>query len=83
MTNFEKKYALVATHTEPHDSAEDVLRWLVQQVEGDEIEDVTDEMLEKILGGDHGAGTATIFCESTTVLYVLETNREKISLRKQ
>ena len=46
---------------EPLDSAEGVLGWLVQQVEGDEIEDVTDEMLQKILGGDHG--TAIIFCE--------------------
>ncbi len=44
------------------DSAEAVLKWLTDQVDGDEIEDVTDEMLDKLVNGDL-EGTGTVFCK--------------------
>ncbi len=46
---------------EPVDSAAKILAWLLEQIEGDAIEDVTDEMLEKLVSG-HLAGNG--YCES-------------------
>ena len=44
--------------------AEDILRWFGEQVRDDEIENVTDEMLEKIVSGDSDQkATGVIFCE--------------------
>lgn len=40
---------------------EQVLEWLVQQLEKDEIEDVTDEMLDKLIA--EGKTIAVLFCE--------------------
>ena len=50
--------------------AEDILRWFGEQVRDDEIENVTDEMLEKIVSGDSDQkATGVIFCEcNNTVL---------------
>ncbi len=55
-------YQITLASSEPYDSARDILDWLVEQVEGDEIEDVTDEMLNKMIRGEQG-GTGAIFCE--------------------
>ena len=49
--------------------AEDILRWFGEQVHADEIENVTDEMLEKIVSGGDQKPTGVIFCEcDNTVL---------------
>lgn len=37
------------------------LEWLVQQLEKDEIEDVTDEMLDKLV--NEGKNVAVLFCK--------------------
>ena len=42
--------------------ANEVLKWLIANVEGDHIEDVTDEMLAKLVSGDQ-PGVATAFCK--------------------
>jgi hypothetical protein len=41
---------------------EDVLKWLVHNVESDEIEDVTDEMLDSLIR--RVPHLAVLFCES-------------------
>ena len=46
------------------DDANEVLKWLIANVEGDHIEDVTDEMLAKLVSGDQ-PGVATAFCKLT------------------
>ena len=51
---------------EDFDVAEDILKWFTEQVAADEIENVTDEMLERIVSGDAPGGhkaTGVIFCE--------------------
>lgn len=40
---------------------EQILHWLVEQLEKDEIEDVTDEMLDKLI--KEGKTIAVLFCE--------------------
>lgn len=40
---------------------EDFLEWLVEQLEKDEIEDVTDEMLDKLI--NEGKNIAVLFCK--------------------
>ena len=40
---------------------DEVLAWLVRQVSSDEIEDVTDEMLDKII--ERNPYVAAVFCE--------------------
>lgn len=40
---------------------EELLEWLVQQLEKDEIEDVTDEMLDKLI--NDGKTVAVLFCK--------------------
>jgi hypothetical protein len=44
------------------DDANEVLKWLIANVEGDHIEDVTDEMLAKLVSGDQ-PGVATAFSD--------------------
>ena len=51
---------------EDFDVAEDILKWFTEQVTADEIENVTEEMVEKIVSGDSVGGqkaTGVIFCE--------------------
>lgn len=43
---------------------EDFLEWLVEQLEKDEIEDVTDEMLDKLI--NEGKNIAVLFCKTNT-----------------
>lgn len=43
---------------------EEILHWLVEQLEKDEIEDVTDEMLDKLI--KDGKTIAVLFCEYYT-----------------
>lgn len=43
---------------------EEILHWLVEQLEKDEIEDVTDEMLDKLI--KEGKTIAVLFCEYGT-----------------
>lgn len=43
------------------DNEEEILTWLVSQLEKDEIEDVTDEMLDKMV--KEGRTLAVLFCE--------------------
>lgn len=40
---------------------DEFLEWLVQQLEKDEIEDVTDEMLDKLI--NEGKNLAVLFCK--------------------
>lgn len=40
---------------------EDILKWLLSQLENDEIEDVTDEMLDKLI--KEGNEMLVLFCE--------------------
>ena len=44
------------------DNTGEILKWLIANVDGDHIEEVTDEMLEKLVSGDH-PGIASIFCK--------------------
>ena len=46
-----------------HDE-EKVLAWLIEQMETDEIEDVTDEMLDKLI--DESEHLAVLFCKCVT-----------------
>lgn len=48
---------------------EEILHWLVSQLEHDEIEDVTDEMLDKMI--KEGRVLAVLFCN---YLHLLITN---------
>ena len=41
---------------------DEVLAWLIHQLESDEIEDVTDEMLDKLIKEE--SHVAVLFCES-------------------
>ena len=41
-------------------SASQTLEWIIEQIEGDAIEDVNDEMLQKLVSGDL---TGSGFCE--------------------
>lgn len=43
------------------ENEDEVLEWLVEQLEKDEIEDVTDEMLDKLI--KEGKTIAVLFCE--------------------
>lgn len=45
---------------------EEFFEWLVQQLEKDEIEDVTDEMLDKLI--NDGKSVAVLFCMPTKIL---------------
>ena len=49
------------THTGSLLKEEEVLRWLIHQVSSDEIEDVTDQMLDKLI--DKAEHIAVLFCE--------------------
>lgn len=46
---------------------EQILHWLVEQLEKDEIEDVTDEMLDKLI--KEGKTIAVLFCEYRICLH--------------
>ena len=41
------------------DNANEVSKWLIAQVEGDHIEDITDEMFDKLVSGDHPGVSST------------------------
>lgn len=43
------------------DNEDEILEWLVSQLESDEIEDVTDEMLDKMI--KEGKTLAVLFCK--------------------
>lgn len=43
------------------ENEEEILEWLVDQLEKDEIEDVTDEMLDRLI--KDGKTVAVLFCE--------------------
>ena len=47
--------------TDSLDDATAVSKWLIEHVEGDHIEDVTEEMLDKLVSGDH-VGVSKAFC---------------------
>ena len=47
---------------------EEVLDWLVHQVEEDEIEEVTDEMLDRLIGRTEHL--AVLFCECPALCYL-------------
>lgn len=49
---------------------EEILHWLVSQLEHDEIEDVTDEMLDKMV--KEGRVLAVLFCKYHSSTYSLE-----------
>ena len=62
--------------------AEDILKWFTEQVNTDEIENVTDEMVDNIVagggGGNHKA-TGVIFCECKNIKWLLITLLEMVS----
>ena len=43
-------------------SSSNILKWILKQVDGDEIEEVTDEMLDKLVSGELD-GKGSIFCK--------------------
>ena len=43
-------------------SSSNILKWILKQVDGDEIEEVTDEMLDKLVAGDQ-PGISNVFCK--------------------
>lgn len=43
------------------ENEEEILEWLVDQLEKDEIEDVTDEMLDRLI--KDGKTVAVLFCK--------------------
>lgn len=43
------------------ENEDEILEWLVDQLEKDEIEDVTDEMLDRLI--KEGKNMAVLFCE--------------------
>lgn len=43
-------------------SAEVILEWFLDQIKGDQIEEVTDEMLAKMIAGQQST-VGAIFCE--------------------
>ena len=49
-------------YSEPDESPQAILKWIFKQVDGDEIEDITDEMLDMLVNGDLD-GVGTIYCE--------------------
>lgn len=49
----------------------DILEWLVEQLEKDEIEDVTDEMLDKLIS--ESKFLAVLFCECYSLFMVCYT----------
>ena len=60
----QKRYTYNHINIGSLDDANEVLKWLIANVEGDHIEDVTDEMLAKLVSGDQ-PGVATAFCKLT------------------
>ena len=52
----------ISTYSDSLDDANEVSKWLISQVEGDHIEDVTDEMLDKLVSGDN-PGVSSTFCK--------------------
>lgn len=49
------------------ENEEEILEWLVDQLEKDEIEDVTDEMLDRLI--KDGKTVAVLFCKYFTVFF--------------
>ena len=49
-------------YSESDESPQAILKWIFKQVDGDEIEDITDEMLDMLVNGDLD-GVGTIYCE--------------------
>lgn len=45
------------------ENEDEILEWLLSQLEKDEIEDVTDEMLDRLV--KDGKTLAVLFCKST------------------
>lgn len=50
------------------ENEEEILEWLVDQLEKDEIEDVTDEMLDHLIKG--GKTVAVLFCKYMNVILI-------------
>ena len=50
------------SQSESLNNARDILDWLVAHVEGDQIEEVTDEMLDKLVAGKQ-PGLDPLFCK--------------------
>lgn len=54
------------------ENEDEILEWLVSQLESDEIEDVTDEMLDKLI--KDGKTIAVLFCKDSLFLKSLHQN---------
>lgn len=50
------------------ENEDEILQWLLGQLERDEIEDVTDEMLDKLI--KEGKTIAVLFCKSLQTPYL-------------
>lgn len=55
------------------ENEDEILEWLVSQLESDEIEDVTDEMLDRLIRD--GKTVAVLFCEWIFVLFLMHMTR--------
>ena len=49
---------------------EEVLEWLIEQVETEEIEEVTDEMLEKLI--ERSENLAVLFCKKMCIQKIIQ-----------
>lgn len=61
-----KKKIFLISFQEQDESANTILSWIFKQLDGDEIEDVTDEILDKLVKGDLD-GVGTIYCKCRSV----------------
>lgn len=52
----------IAAHAGDIENEDEILEWLLSQLEKDEIEDVTDEMLDRLI--KDGKTLAVLFCKS-------------------
>lgn len=59
------------------ENEEEILEWLVDQLEKDEIEDVTDEMLDRLI--KDGKTVAVLFCKYFSKSYILFVSVVQIS----
>jgi hypothetical protein len=61
-------------------SEEQILNWLYHQVDGDEIEDVTDEMLDMLI--QTRKNLAVLFCNIFFFKFKLKPNSKQLTNRR-
>lgn len=61
------------------ENEDEILEWLVDQLEKDEIEDVTDEMLDRLI--KEGKTMAVLFCEIELFSLLLFSTLEILTMK--